>query len=170
MANFWPVPLNSAQEKKKKSRISLPQIRLIFVTDSQPLRFTLSLLSLRTSLGSTPGPLLLTHSFCSPCSIPAGHRTQLLSSSHATTHGRPSCFCCRACWEIRYLIQNGVPTQTNPENITSLEVPQISGISTTLRDGNWPTTHNAALFLIRSDSRLSCWLVLSTTAHFHLEH
>ena len=47
----------------------------------------------------------------------------------------------------------------------SLETLWLSGISTTLRDRNWPTTHNAA-FLIRSDSRLSCWLVLSTMAHF----
>ena len=30
-------------------------------------------------------------------------------------------------------------------------------------------THDAALFLIQSDSRLSRRLVLSTTAHFHLE-
>ena len=41
----------------------------------------------------------------------------------------------------------GFPCKRNTENITSLEAPRILGISTTLRDGKWPTTHDAALFL-----------------------
>ena len=106
MANSWPVPLNPAQEKNK-SRISLPQILFICITDSQPLRFTPSLLSLRTSLRKHFGPPLLTHSLCPPCSIPAASRTQLLSGSRATTHGRPICHCRKACREIRYSFQNG---------------------------------------------------------------
>ena len=39
-------------------------------------------------------------------------RTQLLSSSRATMHGRPICHCHKACQEIQYSIQNGAPTQT----------------------------------------------------------
>ena len=64
----------------------------------------------------------------------------------------------------------GFPPKPNTENIVSLEALRISGISTTQRDGKWPTTHDATLFLIQSDSRLSHQLVLSTMAHFHLEH
>ena len=60
-----------------------------------------------------------------------------------------------------------MPAEQHTENIISLEALRISGISTTLRDGKWPTTHNAARSLIRSDSS---WLVLFTTTHFHLEH
>ena len=59
-----------------------------------------------------------------------------------------------------------MPAKQNTENITSLEALWISAISTTLRDGKWPTTHNAARSLIRSDSRLSRQLALFTTAHF----
>ena len=63
-----------------------------------------------------------------------------------------------------------MPAKQNTENIISLEALRISGISTMLRDGKWPTTHNVALFLVRTDSRVSCQLVLSTMAHFHLKH
>ena len=54
------------------------------------------------------------------------------------------------------------------ENSISLEALRISHFNQ-LRNGKWPTTHNAALLLIQSDSWLSRWLVLSITAHFHLE-
>ena len=47
------------------------------------------------------------------------------------------------------------PPKTNTENVISLEALWIWGILTMLRDGRWPTTHTAALFisLIRMRSK-----------------
>ena len=61
-----------------------------------------------------------------------------------------------------------MPAKQNTENSISLKALWTSGISTMPQDGKWPTIHNAAHSLIQSDFRLSRWLVLFTTAHFHL--
>lgn len=61
------------------------------------------------------------------------------------------------------------PHRELQRKIQSLEPPRKSGNSTTPRDGKWPTTQNAAPFVFPSGARLSRRLVLSTTAHFHLQ-
>ena len=143
MANFWPVPLNPAQENNE-SRISLPQIRIIHC---QPLRFVPSLLSLWTYLRKHSWPTadsqssrtLLNSSWpqelsCFPA--PAQLRMADLSATvteHAGKFGTQ--------------FKMGFPCKQNSENIRSLEAPRISDILTTLRDGKWPTTLDATLFL-----------------------
>ena len=103
IANFLPVPLNPTQEKNK-SRISLPQIRFTFITDSQPLRFAPSLSSLRTFLRKHSWP-----SAADSYSLPA-----LLNSSQPQ---ELSCFPAlvqphMADLSATVAIQNGVPTET----------------------------------------------------------
>ena len=112
------------------------------------------------------GPLLPTHSLCLPCSISASCKNSAvqnwLSSSVRPCIADLSATVAKHAGKFGSQFKMGFPHKQNPENIISLEVLRISGILTTLKDKKCPTTHNAALFLIRSDFRLSRQLVLST--------
>ena len=83
-----------------------------------------------------------------------------------TTHSGPICHCRKACREILRQNRNGVPARKLLQNTISLKALRISAISTTAPDRKWPTTLNAAPFLIRSDSRLSRRLVFSHQGPF----
>ena len=86
-----------------------------------------------------------------------------------TTQSGPICHYRKALWEINGGDDSGMLAKQNTENIISLEALRISGISNTPRDGKWATTHNAAPFRIRNDSRLSRQARVANLAHFHLE-
>ena len=121
-----------------------------------------------------PAPPLLTHSLCPPCSIPASRKNSAaqswLSSSHTTMQSQPIYHCWKACQEIRYSIQNGVPAQTKYRKYKkSGSTSDIGHFDNATGREMAHNLQRCPFFSSEVSSRLSRQLVLSTTAHFHLE-
>ena len=121
--------------------------------------------------GSTPGPPLPTHSLAYLAQFQPA-RTQLPEAEFPAPSqpciANLSATVAKHVWKFSSQFKMELLPKPNTENIPSLKALWISSILTMLQDRKWPTTHNAALFLIRSDFRLSRRLVFSTMAHFHL--
>ena len=109
--------------------------------NGQPLRFAPSLLSLRTSLRKQFFP-----SAADSYSLPAlfnSSQPQEFSCFRATTHSRLFCHCRKACREIRYSIQNGVPMQTKYRKYyKSGSTSDIGNVDHATR---WEMAHNSRL-------------------------
>ena len=152
---------NRKTEKQTTTKNPKPKFirskSLRFIANSQPLSF--APYPLRTDLlGSTPGSPLPAHSLCLPCPISASQRAAQSCISSAQPR------IATVAKHVRKFYgktEMDLPARKLWQNITSLETLRIiSGILTTTRDRKWPTTHNAAPFLIWNDSRLSRQLIL----------